>query len=118
MFRSTEMVAAIAVVALVVPTTAGAAEDHRSPNSKEEAIAVQGRGDVDLRSPDARDAGLPPQSPAPSAGTEQGTGFDWGDAGIGAGSVLGLMLIALSVMFAGVHRRGRKEGRGGPALMA
>ena len=98
MFRST-LVLAIAVAALAAPTGAAALEPQG-----------EGQGSVDLRSPDTRDAGQVTQRPTPAPVIVDRTGFDWGDAGIGAGSVLGLLLIALSVMFAVIHRRRSKEG--------
>ncbi len=104
MFRST-LVLGIAVAALAAPTGAAAIEPQD-----------EGQGSVDLRSPDARDAGRVAQSPTSAPEVTDTTGFDWGDAGIGAGSVLGLLLISLSVMFAVVHRRRSKEGPGGPPL--
>ena len=68
---------------------------------------------VDLRTPDARDHGegrgtfnapdvtvVKVADPAPT-----GTGFDWGDAGIGAGGLLGLILFALGGTAAVAHRR-------------
>ena len=111
MFRTTNRlarsVAAVAVVALAVPATS-VALDYRNPDSRPTSS-------VDLRSPDARDAGRVEQSPAPPEITKA-PGFDWGDAGIGAGTVLGMLLIVLSTVYAVVHRRSRKEGPGGPAL--
>jgi hypothetical protein len=49
------------------------------------------------------------QIPAPTVQVRDlpSGGFDWGDAGIGAGAVLGLLLIGLSVTFTVVHRRNR-----------
>ena len=95
---------AIAVLALAAPA-GSAAVDFRSPDSRAAAIEARSQDPVDLRSPDARDAGQVTQSTsiAPEAGESQG--FDWGDAAIGAGSVLGLLLIGLSAAFAVVHRR-------------
>ena len=91
MFRSTrrlpQLVAALAVVALAVPMTA-AAQDA-----------------VDLRSPDARDAArVVPSRPAPPE-IARPDGFDWGDAAIGAGSALGVVLVTVSIAFGVVHRR-------------
>jgi hypothetical protein len=136
MFRRTHrfspLVAALAVVAFAVPATS-AAQDYRNPDSKAAAIEAQRDGQtktdlpsrrdqqayVDLRSPDARDAGRVAPSTPPPPEIATSPGFDWGDAGIGAGSVLGLLLITLSIMFAVVHRRNRNmEGSGGPALTA
>lgn len=49
---------------------------------------------VDLRSPDAQS---PVQStkPQPVASSPSGSDFDWGDAAIGAGTILALSLLAL-----------------------
>ena len=103
--------------------------DRRNPDSQAAAIEAKRdaletqraeSGYVDLRSPDAKGVEISPQGqvaqPVQPPETSQATGFDWADAGIGAGSVLGLMLITLSVMFAVIHRRGRGvEGSGGSA---
>lgn len=129
MFRNShrfQVAAAVAVVALAAPATSAAspreAQDHRSPDAVDAAIEAQqaqrnyehlrgleGRrqapGYVDHRSPDAQDSGWV-KSPEPLKIVES-PGFDWGDASIGAGTVLGLLLITLSVMFTAVHRRNR-----------
>ena len=50
--------------------------------------------------------GMPRPLPSdyePVGDTSGGSGFDWGDAGIGAGAALGLVLVALA---AGTLRRG------------
>ena len=65
----------------------------------------------DLRSPDARDAGRPPaQVPTPIVEIRQvpGSGFDWGDAGIGAAGLLALLSIAggLALLVGSRRRRG------------
>ena len=88
----------------------GGARDLRSPDARD-AAAVQTT--KDLRSPDSRDAAegrgtfnapavmvvkLP--QPPPAA-----RGFDWGDAGIGAGALLGLMALGLGGSFAVAHRK-------------
>ena len=127
---STKMTAAIAVVALAAPaaalsrTESTGYRDLRSPDAVDAAVQAQRAqaaeytrhleaqrakpGYVDLRSPDARDAGTvrPASTPSlePTRSVQSG-GFDWGDAGIGAGALLGLLMIALSVMFTVVHRR-------------
>lgn len=46
--------------------------------------------------------------PAPSS--SQAGGIDWGDAGIGAGGVIAMILLGLGSTFAVVHRR-RRAGR-------
>ena len=108
MFRSARRLSlpavAIAVLALAAPA-ASAAVDYRSPDSKAAATEAQAQGSVDLRSPDARDAGQVAQSSPVASETAESSGFDWGDAAIGAGTVLGLLLIGLSAAFAVVHRR-------------
>jgi hypothetical protein len=43
--------------------------------------------------------------------TSGGGGLDWGDAGIGAGGLLGLILLALGGTLAVMHRRQRVGGR-------
>ena len=49
-------------------------------------------------------------APAPVAEPVSGDGFQWGDAGIFAGSVFGLMLLGL--LAAVVVRRGRQQPKG------
>ena len=101
--------------------------DLRSPDARDaaraaEALKFQPR--ADLRSPDTRDyaAGRGtfnapdvtvvrvPEPAAPAAG------IDWGDAGIGAGVTLGLILLAIGSGLAVLHRR--QSAAGGPATMA
>jgi hypothetical protein len=66
--------------------------DLRSPDARD---AARPAALVDLRSPDARDAGR--SAPAPVSISQpaaaQSEGFDWLDAGIGAGG-LALLLVA------------------------
>lgn len=38
-------------------------------------------------------------------------GFDWGDAGIGAGTTIGLVMLGVAVAFALSQRRARRTGR-------
>jgi hypothetical protein len=101
--------------------------DHRSPDAIDAGIQAQkaeqmqnqlrkleaqreAPGYVDHRSPDAQDNSFV-RSPAPKVSeptiSASSGGFDWGDAGIGAGAALGLLLIGLSVTFTVVHRRNR-----------
>lgn len=106
--------------------TGSAYEDLRSPDTRDAAegyapsptSAIVSSPAQDLRSPDSRDAAagrgtfnspevtvvkVPEPSPAPSSGG----GLDWGDAGIGAGGLLGLILLALGGTLAVMHRRQR-----------
>ena len=110
----------LALAALAAPT-AGAQQDLRSPDARDAAQAAEARQDQpaqDLRLPDARDAAegrgafnapevtvVKVTDPAPESG-----GLDWGDAGIGAGGLLGLILLGLGSTLAVLHRR-----QGGPA---
>jgi hypothetical protein len=89
----------LAIAALAAP--AASADPHgQDPNYPLPETTYQ-----DLRSPDARDAAdgrgtfnapevtvvkVPAAQPAPAS-----DGLDWGDAGIGAAGVLGLVLVAL-----------------------
>jgi hypothetical protein len=118
----------LALAALAAPT-AVAQQDLRSPDTRDAAegyapsppSANVSSPAQDLRSPDARDAAagrgtfnspevtvvkVPEPSPAPSSGG----GLDWGDAGIGAGGLLGLILLGLGGTLAVMHRRQRVPG--------
>jgi hypothetical protein len=117
----------LTLAALAAPTAA-AQQDLRTPDARDAARAAEtrhGQPRQDLRSPDAHDA-------ADGRGTfsapevtvvkvtepsHPGGGLDWGDAGIGAGSMLGLILVALGGILAVVHRRKATAG-GQPATTA
>lgn len=98
--------------ALAASTAAARPADLRSPDTRDAAPTAQVR--QDLRSPDVRDAAagrgtfnapevtvvkLP--RPAPVADDA----IDWGAAGIGAGSLLGLIVLGAGGAAAVVHRR-------------
>lgn len=102
----------LAVAAIAAPVAA-AQQDLRSPDAVDAAQTALAKQDA--RSPDARDAAagrgtfsaprvtvvkIAEASPASSAG-----GLDWGDAGIGAGAVLAIALIAIGGSLAVAHRR-------------
>jgi hypothetical protein len=106
--------AALVVGALAAPTAAAqAVQDLRSPDTSEAATHMQ--PSPDLRSPDARDAA---QGRGAASAPEvvlvkvtrpqvsRSGGFDWEDAGIGAGAVFGLVLLGMGAMLV-VARRGR-----------
>jgi hypothetical protein len=81
-------------------------QDLRSPDARDAAQPTK----QDLRSPDARDAADPaPRVPAPAAPVRivQATpdGFDRGDAAIGAGVAMGLVLLTAGSGFALTRRR-------------
>jgi hypothetical protein len=86
-------------------------QDLRSPDTRDEATRAEPK--QDLRSPDARDASegrgtytapnvMIVKVPEPAQAED---GINWADAGIGAGGLLGLMLLGLGGAFAVVHRR-------------
>jgi hypothetical protein len=77
------------------PATSGSV-DLRSPDSKERAIATQrgATGYVDLRSPDAKEVGQSPQRPEPVASSKP-DGFEWGYPAAGAGAGAALLLLAI-----------------------
>jgi hypothetical protein len=130
--RLSRMVAiAIAASSLGVTSAAAGAVDLRSPDAVDAAAAAAAApSGIDLRSPDAQDLGrgVPSSAPAlidarspdsidraaggvrPTAAVEivpagPSSGFDWGDAGIGAGSVAALVLLALGGGLMVMHRR-------------
>ena len=103
--RSTAVGLALAALAA---STALADPHAADVHARAEAAQKQ-----DLRSPDTRDAGegrgtytapnimvVKVPDPGPTDG-----GIDWADAGIGAGGLLGLMLLGLGGSLAVVHRR-------------
>jgi hypothetical protein len=121
----------IAACSLGVTSAAAGAADLRSPDAVDAAAAAAvAPARIDLRSPDAQDLGrgVPSSAPAlidarspdsidravggarPTAAVEivpagSSSGFDWGDAGIGAGSVAALVLLALGGGLMVMHRR-------------
>ena len=106
--RHINVAATVAVVAALAPAGALArpAQDLRSPDARDAALpkpaALQ-----DLRSPDAHDvaAGRPVVVPARVVATSS-SGFDWGDAAIGAGGAAGILLVLAGAGTAVTRRRG------------
>jgi hypothetical protein len=92
---------------------ASAQQDFRSPDARDASpVSHPPVVAVDVRSPDARDAAANPglrsyRTPV-VVETRSSSGFDWGDAGIGAGGMLGLVAIAAGGTFVVTRRR---EGR-------
>ena len=80
----------------LAPEYAEARQDLRSPDTRDAAI---GRGTWSV--PDVTVVKL--REPAPAAER----GIDWGDAGIGAGTVFGVIAVGLLGAMAVVHRRRR-----------
>jgi hypothetical protein len=90
---------------------AQAYQDLRSPDARDAATAAGTQGYQDLRSPDARDAGRTPvevSAPIVEIREVPGSGFDWGDAGIGAAGMVALFSIAAGVALLLGGRRRRK----------
>jgi hypothetical protein len=81
--------------------------DRRSPDAKDTA---DGRGT--WNAPNVTVVRVPEAQSVPSS-----TGLHWGDAGIGAGAMLGLILLALGSILAVVHRR-QSAAAGQPATTA
>jgi hypothetical protein len=133
--RRTQLITTAAfVAACAVPATAAAqGQDLRSPDTRDAAAAAQAQSYQDLRSPDARDAatastqtayqdlrspdardvGREPvtvQIPEPVVQIHEvpGSGFDWGDAGIGAAGLLALLSITGGVTLMALGRRRRR----------
>jgi hypothetical protein len=110
--RSISGLAALSLLcaALAAPTSF-AQQDLRNPDTRDAAEASY----LDLRNPDTRDAAESGASPAvtvfrlpqPDA---VDAGLDWGDAGIGAGATLGLVLLLGAGTAAIAHRRGASRG--------
>ncbi len=100
------------------PSTTGQGQDLRSPDAVDAAahrgLYASDRGSYvlnrDYGSPDAVDAArdLPPvQIPVVEARNAPSSGFDWGDAGIGAAGMLGIFSIAAgsALLLTGRRRR-------------
>jgi hypothetical protein len=109
-------------------TSSAPRQDLRSADARDAARAAdarQGQPQQDLRSPDTRDlVGGRGTFSAPEVTVVKVTepappsaGIDVGDAGIGAGSMLGLILLALGSSLALVHRR-QSAAAGQPATTA
>ena len=79
---------------------------------REAGSATGGRPGQDLRSPDAQGAAriLPPATPASVIEVREvpSSGFDWGDAGIGAAGMLALFSIAAGSTLLLTNRRRRR----------
>lgn len=108
--------------ALAASTAAAGPADLRSPDTRDAAPAAQVQ--QDLRTPDVRDAAagrgtfnapevtvVRLQRPASVADD----GIDWGAAGLGAGSLLGLIVLGAAGAVAVVHRRHHDPARHGTA---
>jgi hypothetical protein len=77
--------------------------DVRNADSKD--VGTPAQSYVDVRNADSKDVGKLAQSSPPAPQIVDASDFNWGDAAIGAGSVLALLLIGLSATFLVTHRR-------------
>jgi hypothetical protein len=110
----------LTVAAVSAPTAMAVQHDLRYSM---QTSSLAGTPGIDHRTPDAQDAAAGRAiSTAPkvtvvkvSQPTPSSTGLDWGDAGIGAGAVLVLMLLTLGSGLAIGHRR---QGARGPRTVA
>ena len=87
-------------------------KDLRTPDAVDAGTPATTTAGIDLRTPDAVDHGLgrgtfsaPDVTVVKVVDPPPTTGFDWGDAGIGAGGLLGLILVGLGGTLVVSHRR-------------
>ena len=87
-------------------------KDLRTPDAVDAGTPAKTTAGIDLRTPDAVDHGLgrgtfsaPDVTVVKVVDPPPTTGFDWGDAGIGAGGLLGLILVGLGGTLVVSHRR-------------
>jgi hypothetical protein len=87
-------------------------KDLRTPDAVEAGTPATTTAGTDLRTPDAVDHGLgrgtfsaPDVTVVKLVDPPPTTGFDWGDAGIGAGGLLGLILVGLGGTLVVSYRR-------------
>ena len=109
MLRTTTTLIATLVALLSVAAPAGASQDLRNPDQRA-PVAVEPK--QDLRSPDAVDAarGVSPstvQAPVVESSSvpSASSGIDWGDVGIGAAAMLGLVSLGLGATLIARRRR-------------
>jgi hypothetical protein len=109
------MAAAVSVCALAAPTASAATVEQFLPRAGDESasgsssvpppassIAAPAAEEyANLRSPDATSV------PVRVVTVRADSGFDWGDAGIGASGILALAAIGAGAAVATGHRRGR-----------
>jgi len=106
----------VPVAPKAVPEVAASApQDLRSPDARDAGLAREASPPQDLRSPDTRDADRGPAVAAaesarvaPDASRPSvSDGFEWGDAGIGAAATLALVGVAGGTLLLVGRRRHR-----------
>ena len=118
----------LAVAAVAAPV-AVAGQDFRSPDAVDAANAahlrVHSQQRQDARTPDARDAAdgrgtftAPSVTVVKVSDPSQAgpSGLDWGDAGIGAGATLAIVLLGVGGSLMVTHRRHGAARRGSAAI--
>jgi hypothetical protein len=115
-----KLITTLLITSVAFPATASALpytgyQDLRNPDTRGDAIAAERAQYQDLRNPDTRgdaiaaERGVKPAAVARVARVDRAgepDGFDWGDAGIGASAMLGLLAVAGGVLvLAGTQRR-------------
>jgi hypothetical protein len=102
-----------AVAIALCAASPAAAQALISPDAIDAATPLEST--IDKRSPDVR-YGQPNGAPVPNVTLAPtrvrlvevpSSGFEWGDAGIGAAGMLALVLVGVGVGMAGLHRRPR-----------
>ena len=117
---ATGVTTALALTAIAVPTAFARPADPMHTAAADQALAAQGSDTPsDLRTPDAVDAATAAEShataspsPVEVVRTEQSTssGFDWGDAAIGAGGTFAAIALSASAVMALSRRREQTSG--------
>ncbi len=101
------VLAAMLATALLAfgPAAGASATDLRSPDARDAGVTVIHTSGNDLRSPDAQDnlAALP-ESPASTSSSSSGGGTDWNTVGFVLGGVL--LMSGFGLVAVLVHRRG------------
>lgn len=93
-------------------TVATPGADLRSPDAQDlgRGIASGSVAGIDFRSPDVVDLGnggvrVAPPAPVDVVQVGPSSGFDWGDAAIGAGGLAALALLGIGIALMEMHRR-------------
>jgi len=112
---------AVALALCAAAPAAAGAQDLRTPDAIDAASVAKANVShvQDLRSPDAADAaGVRVEQPGGTAVSARervrivevpSSGFEWGDAGIGAAGMLAVTLLALGLGLAATHYRERRR---------
>jgi hypothetical protein len=100
---------ALVAGAAFAPAAAAQDQDLRSPDTKDSATRLERT--QDYRHPDTRDAAAGRTAPVVEfVEVPRADGFDLGDAVVGAGSGLGVVLIAIGGAITTAHVRRRRLG--------